>query len=94
MYAKKHEANGRNIVAICDENILGKKFEDGDVCLEVKRDFYNGNLINADEALKLMEDGDILNLCGEECINLAIKNSIINKNNILRINGVPHAQCF
>ena len=44
MYIKIHRSY-RNVVAICDAEILGKKFEEGKRVLDVRESFYNNEKV-------------------------------------------------
>ena len=91
---KIHE-NYRKVVAICDSELLGKKFEQGKLQLNVNEFFYNGKEYDENKALKVLsnakQDDACFNFVGQNSINLGIKLGIIDKNCILRIQGIPHA---
>ncbi len=81
------------VIAICDENLIDKEIITKEkLKVKVSKNFYGGQLINEEEALKLMEKATIGNLIGEKIVELAEKNGFIEKENIILINGVPHAQ--
>ncbi|MEM5836498.1 MAG: DUF424 family protein [Candidatus Aenigmatarchaeota archaeon] len=82
------------VVAICDEELLGKKLkvEGKKLTIEVSEKFYGGKLVNEEVALKLLEKATIGNLIGKRCVELAEKNGFIIKENVILINGIPHAQ--
>ena len=94
---KVHE-NYRKIVAVCDPELLGKKFEEGKRQLNVNEFFYNGKEYDESKALKLLEnakqDDACFNFVGENSVNLGIKLGIVGKNGIIRIQNVPHALSF
>ena len=80
------------VVAICDKNLIGKTFTDGKVEIKVNEHFYNGEEKNDVEVVEIMQKYDNLNIVGNESIKLAIKCGAVNKENVLVIRGVPHAQ--
>jgi len=80
------------VVAICDEKLLDKKIKYGDVKINVSKYFYGGQLIDKEYAIKLMEKSTVGNLIGEEIVGIAMENGFIVKENIISINGIPHAQ--
>jgi hypothetical protein len=94
MLVKIHEAY-RKIIAICDSNILGKKFTQGNIQLDVKKEFYNGKEMKEEQVLKILEEAKkedaCFNFVGKETINVALKSGIIKKDSILKIQGIPHA---
>lgn len=80
------------VLAACDEELLGKKFCEGDLKLEVSRDFYGGELVEVDVFANLLKNVRIANLCGKHTIKKAIELGLVSKNSVIVIQGVPHAQ--
>lgn len=83
----------RDIVAICDSKLIGKKFEEGKFQLDIKESFFKGEEVNEEKVLKIMEDmakeDSTFNIVGEESINLALKAGIIKEEGIKKIQGIP-----
>ena len=94
MYVKVHESQSRIVVAICDENLIGKTFSEGDKQLNITERFYKGEKKSDEEVIEIMEVADNLNLVGEKTINLALKNKIITKKSVIKIKNIPHAHVF
>jgi hypothetical protein len=81
------------LVAICDEELIGKKIKiEKNFSVVVNERFYKEKLIDEKEALKLMEEATIGNLLGERIIKLAIEKNIISPESVILIGGIPHAQ--
>ena len=78
-------------MAICDGNLIGKIFEEGDKILNVSKNFYHGEPMFEKDILKLIEDNILLNIVGDESIKFALKNKLIDKKGIIRIKKIPHA---
>ena len=91
-FLKIHQKLGRAVIAICDEDILGKTFEEGDLFFEVKEDFYKGEKITKEKAKAILTEADNFNIIGKEIVDLALELNVIDKDSIIRIKGVPHAQ--
>ncbi|MBI2173457.1 MAG: DUF424 family protein [Candidatus Aenigmarchaeota archaeon] len=87
-----HEAGSDRILAICDASVLGLLLEEGELRLEVSRNFYSGSGCDEKGALELLESSTIVNAVGEGIISLMLKNRLVEESNVLRISGVPHAQ--
>lgn len=94
MYLKIHERQNRKIIAVCDKELIGKTFEEKDLQLKVSEHFYKGSILPQEEIIKILKAADNINLVGKKTIELALKNNIISKENIIKIKGVPHAQIF
>ena len=65
------------LIGACDEQIIGKKFEDGKFVLDVKKEFYDGKRISVDILKKHLELATIANLVGKETVNCAIQMGLI-----------------
>ena len=85
----------RNVVAICDSNLIGKKFEQDNLQLDMKETFYKGEEKTKQETIPLMQDmlkeDSTFNIVGEESINCALEAGIISKDGIKQIDNIPFA---
>jgi len=85
----------RDIVAICDKELIGKKFENEKFQLDVKENFYKGKEVNEKELIEiiknqLMEDATF-NIVGKNSVDIALKIGLIAKEGIKEIEGIPLA---
>ena len=80
------------LIGACDENLIGKKFEDGKFQIDVKKEFYDGERITSDVLKKFLEEATIANLVGKATIKVAINMGLVDPDCIIKIKGVPHAQ--
>lgn len=91
---KKHRTrDGKLILAVCDSELIGKKFEQGKIQLDLTTGFYKGEEKTESEILLMIQGAYILNLVGEKSVKLALKQGLIDETHILNIQGIPHAQC-
>ncbi|VVB82412.1 Uncharacterised protein [uncultured archaeon] len=85
----------RDIVVVCDSDLIGKKFDDGKFQLDIKENFYNGEEMSESEAILIMNrmqrEDATFNIVGKKAINAALKTGIINKAGIKTIQGIPFA---
>lgn len=84
----------QNVIAAADANLIGKTFEEGKYFLQVKESFYKGERINAQDLAKKLKDFNNINLVGEKCVSIALKEGICSEKNILKIAGIPHLQIY
>lgn len=91
-YVKVYRVQREVMVAACDENICGKKFEEGNLVLDVCEEFYRGELLRRDEVLPILKGATIANLVGRNIVAHGIKAGVVDSKNVLKVNGVPHAQ--
>jgi len=92
VYVKLHTRGSVSVLAICDEDLLGKSFREGMLKLEVKRDFYGERKVPIDEALRMIEEAEIVNMVGRNVIGEAIRRGLIPSEGVITIAGVPHVQ--
>ena len=79
------------IIAACDTDLIGKVFKEGALKLEVSS-FYDGPEVDQEELIKHLKLATIANLVGEKAVNIAIEEGYVDKNCVMRIGGIPHAQ--
>jgi len=94
MIVKKHRTAGGILVAICDENIFGKKFSEDGKMLDLSADFYKGEKMDGETALRVCKSAYIINSVGEKSVALLTKNKFVSEKNIIKIKGIPFAQCI
>ena len=92
VYLNQIQSEGEYIVALCDPEVLGQSFEEGDRCIHVSEQFYKGKLVTIEEGLAAMERASIANIVGERIVSEALKANLIHERGIIRIQNIPHAQ--
>jgi len=94
MYIKLHKSY-RTVVAVCDTDLIGKKFEEGRRQLDVRENFYKGDEIDSEKSIELMQnyanEDATFNIVGKESVSTALKAGIINQSSVTKISGVPFA---
>ena len=92
MYIKIHNSY-RDVIAVCDSEIIGKKFEEGKRQLDVRENFYKGQEINEEELIRMMQfhvkEDATFNIVGQKSIQVALEAGIIEKEDISTINNIP-----
>lgn len=91
-YCKVYKVQGEILVAACDEKLYGKVFEDNNLVLDVKKDFYGDQLLEKEKITPILEGATIANLVGEGIITHAVDLGLVDPNTIIKISGVPHVQ--
>lgn len=94
MIVKIHKREDRTVVAVCDSDLVGRKFEEGDKQLDLTSDFYKGEERDDKEVGDIIRNADILNLVGENSVKLGLQEEVITKDHIITIAGIPHAQAI
>ncbi len=97
MLIKIHDSY-RKVVAVCDTDLIGKKFEEGKMQLDVRENFFRGKEISGEKAVEILQKEKnnyaTFNIVGTRSIKTAIKAGIISKGNIGKVDGVPFALLF
>ena len=89
---KIYKTGGETLVAACDAELLGKTLVEGEIEFHVSEEFYNGIRGGEEMLKKHLSIATIANLVGERSVGCGIKMGLIDKENILNIDGIPHAQ--
>jgi len=94
MYIKKHQSEGREVLSVCDENLLGKTFYENGMKLEVSERFYKGEKVDEEKVKEELQKAENINIVGEESIHIAEEAGIISSDQVKKIDGVPFALVF
>lgn len=95
MICVKIHKSYRDVVALCDSDLVGRKFEQGVRQLDVRENFYKEKEITSQEAIQLIKfqvkEDATFNIVGPESIKAAKEAGIVDNSGILKIEGVPFA---
>ena len=80
------------LLAIADAAIIGKTYSEGELQLEVKKEFYSEKNCGESKVSGLIKDATVINAVGKDIIAVLIKNKTVEEDHILYIKGMPHAQ--
>lgn len=93
MIVTKIHKTYRNVVAMCDAELVGKYFEEGKKQLDVRESFYKGDEISFKQAIELLKDqskeDSTFNLIGPKTIQAALKAELISQESVLYVQKVP-----
>ena len=87
---KQHKTEHTILFCLCDADLIGKTIG----LNKISEQFYKGENLSEEETLKYIQEGTTLNIIGKESIDFALKHNLINKENIINIENVPHAQIY
>lgn len=91
---RMHKSGDETVLAIADEEIVGKDFSDKKMTVTISPDFYHEARIREDGVLSLLNSATIINAIGGRIVALLLKNKIVEEREIVTICGLPHAQVF
>jgi len=89
---KVHKSEGRVILAMCDEEVIGKVFEEGNKILDTASNFYNGLVMDEESIKKYLKISYIINAVGKNSVDLLLKQDIIDDDKVMKISDIPYAQ--
>lgn len=94
-----HETENGSMIAMCDENLIDRILEQGDIYINIKdyKSYYMGERIgkeNAIRRIKLVEKVHSANIVGKESVEVGLDTKIIGKGDVLNVDGVPYVQSY
>ena len=90
---KNHVHTEGEILAAADKELIGKTLNEGKIVFTIGKGFYHGEEANEEEFTEALQNARNVNLVGHECYRIAKKHGLIGEN-VIRIQGVPHAQIY
>ncbi len=96
VFIKVHEVDNLGsityVVGVCDAELLGSTYVEGDIRLEVNREFFGGFKASIDEALEYVRQAYTGMLVGQRVIDAAIRSGLIHPESVFKVKGIPYAQ--
>ena len=92
MILNERETDEGTLVSVCDPDIMGETFENGDVSLTVDEEFYDGEEVDEQAVVDSLARCSVANLVGTETVSLAIEHGFVDEENVLEIGDTRHAQ--
>ncbi|MFB6270007.1 MAG: DUF424 domain-containing protein [Halobacterium sp.] len=80
------------LVTVCDPDVLGETFENGDTEFTVTEEFYGGDHAEVDAVRESLARANVANLVGVDVVDLAIEEGYVEEGNVLELDGTVHAQ--
>lgn len=87
-----HRQGREVLVAVSDAGLVGREFREGNMRLFIHESFYGTEGADAPEVVRELAACTIANLVGVDVVTLAIRHGFVHPDNVLDIDGVPHAQ--
>ncbi len=80
------------LVSVCDADVLGETFENGELSLTVDPEFYDGEAADPETVAASLAEAAVANLVGTEAVGTAIEHGFVEEENVLELEGTVHAQ--
>lgn len=87
-----HRQGREVLVAVSDASLVGREFRQGNMRLLITEAFYGSDSAHAVDVVRELSICTIANLVGVDTVTLAIQHGFVDPDNVLDIDGVPHAQ--
>ncbi len=82
---------GKKILSIIDEDLLGKNLEEEEIQLDLNSNFFKGEKIENDEKImKEIETSYMIIAVGEKTTNYLEQKNLISKNDVKKIKNIPY----
>lgn len=94
IYIKKHILGNKIVVGVCDSDLVGKKFVEGEKALNISEFFFKGEIYDKEKAADVINSAYSLNIVGKKAIEICLDLGIVSKENIFTISNVPYALIF
>jgi hypothetical protein len=95
MFLKVHKTpDAGEIVAVCDRELLNTTLHHRDVEVHISETFYGNTRADEERVRAALATATNANLFGKRTIEIAIGCGAVDRESVLLIGGVPHAQIF
>lgn len=93
MYSVKiHRGPNGDVLAVCDAELLGQSFSEGQLRLRVGEGFYGGDTVEEAVMVEHLNCASSINIVGNRAVDAAIREGFVDPACIIIIQGVKHAQ--
>ncbi|RQH00986.1 DUF424 domain-containing protein [Natrarchaeobius oligotrophus] len=92
MIVNERETPEGLLVAVCDDDVLGRTFEEGELSLTVTEEFYGGDEVDESAVIDSLARATVANIVGTRAVELAIEEGFVDEANVLEVDGTHHAQ--
>lgn len=84
-------AENREVVGICDRELVGKTLNEGPVSISITSAFFGDTPASEEEIRRALDTSDNITMFGERCITLAIEHGAIDRESCKFVEGIPYA---
>ena len=80
------------LVVVTDSDIIGKKFEEEKLQLDLTKKFYQGETKKKEEVKQIMTTARHLHLTGKGAVAIGVEMDLVDPKKITFIGKIPHAE--
>jgi hypothetical protein len=89
---KLTHVQGEVLLAAADSDLIDREFSSGKLRIKVINEFYGDTAVNDDTFISSLGICTIANLVGKHSVDLAVREGLIDRENVIMIGEIPHAQ--
>jgi hypothetical protein len=82
------------MINICDIELIGSRLQEGELLIDITKEYFQQEIIEAVQAEELLRTCSIANLVGERIVSRAVQLKLAKERSIRRISGVPFLMIF
>ena len=82
------------MINICDIELIGSRLQEGELLIDITKEYFQQEIIEAVQAEELLRTCSIANLVGERIVSQAVQLRLAKERSIRRISGVPFLMIF
>jgi uncharacterized protein len=83
-----------SVVNVCDSELIGRTLVEGKLRMHISKDFFAGELVQEEEALRIIKESSMISLAGERSVNIALTNKLGSPQAVREIEGVPFLMIY
>lgn len=82
------------MINICDIELIGSRLQEGELLIDITKEYFQQEIIEAVRAEELLQTCSIANLVGERIVSQAVHLKLAKERSVRRISGVPFLMIF
>jgi uncharacterized protein len=83
-----------SVVNICDTELIGRTLVEGKLKMHISEAFFGGDLVEEDEAVRLLRESAMVSLAGHKSVGMALSNNMGSPKAVREIEGVPFLMIY
>jgi hypothetical protein len=83
-----------SVVNVCDADLIGRTLFEGKLKMHISKEFFGGELVEEEEAVKIIKDSAMISLAGEKAVKIALSNKLGSPQAVREIEGVPFLMIY
>jgi hypothetical protein len=83
-----------SLVNVCDAELIGRTLSEGRLKMHISKEFFGGELVEEEEAVKIIKESAMISLAGERSVNMALSNKLGSPQAVREIEGVPFLMIY